>query len=92
MLNEFDSSNAELAKNIVELIRMRNGELPQLTIQNIKEMALSWKKQFAAEPTFAHAVTALIEKINTTPEEKLKFIEDTAKITLFLSRLKSEIV
>ncbi len=81
-------NNGNLAEQVMRLVALSEGDLPELTISNIKELALMHEQSFAGQPTFARALIELIEKIDTRPADKLNLISDIAKITIALKGLK----
>ncbi len=63
-------NNSKLAGQVMRLITLNEGDLPELKIINVKELALKHVQSFAGQPNFARAVIELIEKINTKPAKR----------------------
>lgn len=62
---EYYINNGNLAEQVMQLITLNQSDLPELTINNVKELAFQHEQWFCGQPTFARAVLELIERINT---------------------------
>lgn len=81
--------NGEFAEKVMMAIQQGHGELADITLAKLREMALKHEQEYMGEPTFAKAVVELIDRTKTNSNDKLKLISDITKMTIIAKIVKT---